>query len=632
MNYKLRIKTYHGTDGRYLPKILEKGILAQSPNGKFDKGVYMTSEIEKAARYAVDGIEKTHGIPIILEISISTDRKINKIYRDKLDRDEDHLNEENDNYNEDLESLNRDIKYVIETSIPNTHLNYQDMRNFQLDLVDNDLDLSSLRGINVYKNVLNYARSKNANIEQVKRTLFSTIPPNRNYGNIIISEDGTIKIDTSEIENMHQQIYPKTLPPSVIKAVWISNVPKEISGERMHISSKLLPQESRAIFDTIRNLCNKYLYDAQKGELDEDKIENLIDALDEINSGGWFDDDINTIKSSPSSIENILLSLGEFADENWYDGLEGKGAEFTRMEPKQALQYINNLEWSRKMAMNYKNKIWTRLAAGDNHDWGCLMIDFPEELAEKCKSWAKENVKDENLFKDDGHGLETHIHTTVAYGIAQDTDRNKVKEFVESIKSPVKVELGKISKFDTNEKFDVIKVEVESEELHKLHKRIEDEIGIPGNTFPDYKPHLTLAYVLKNSSDDLIGEDPFAGEKFELTQFDYSCPEKKGEKDTYSKYTINEEKKAHMNYKHRIIVKAGPTLGKPNFDFATYQEKASRMSNGELYGAIKDINETLRMIAQDRAKGLGDNHNTAEGWYADEKSVYVMELNKRGRK
>jgi hypothetical protein len=140
-----------------------------------------------------------------------------------------------------------------------------------------------------------------------------------------------------------------------------------------------------------------------------------------------------------------------------------------------------------------------------------------------------------------------------------------------------------------------------------------------------------LAYVLKNSSDDLIGEDPFAGEKFELTQFDYSCPEEKDGKDVHSKYTV-EQKKAHMNYKHRITIKAGPTLGKPNFDFATYQEKASKMSNRELFYAIKDINDTLRMIAADRAKGLGHNHNTAEGWYADEKSVYVMELNKRGKK
>jgi len=88
-----------------------------------------------------------------------------------------------------------------------------------------------------------------------------------------------------------------------------------------------------------------------------------------------------------------------------------------------------------------------------------------------------------------------------------------------------------------------------------------------------------------------------------------------------------------MNYKAKIyakLIKAGPTLDKPFFDFAQYEAKAKTMTNGELYGAIKDINETLKVLAEDAASGHGGSGS--EGWYADEKSVYVIELNRRGKK
>ncbi len=332
------LTTYHGTDGRFLPKILTEGLRASKPQGRFDKGVYMTSDLEKAARYAIDGIEKTHGIPVILQINISKDTRIKKIYRDPLDRDEDHLYDEYDNYNKDLQDLNRDINEVLKKSMPEIDFGY----TYPLNLEDINGDLSKLRGINIYKNIINLARNKGADLNKVKKVLFSIIPPDKNYGNIIVSEDGTIKIDTSEIENMHQQIYPKKLPPSVIKAVWVANVPKQFGGERMDISSKLLPQESRAIFDDIRGLGNKYYW---KKEINEDEVEDLINELEDINLGGWFNDDIASIKSDPSldNIKEVLTSLEEFENDNALEGLTGKKTEFTKMAPQDALKYIQSI-------------------------------------------------------------------------------------------------------------------------------------------------------------------------------------------------------------------------------------------------------------------------------------------------
>ena len=181
------LNTYHGTDGRYLSRILSEGILAQNPQPNFDKGVYMTSEIEKAARYAVDGIEKNHGIPIILQISISSDKKIKKIYRDTLDRDESHLYDHDEDYDSDLQDLERSVEGVITAILPGIRIDMQDRdRYFDFSSFG---DKSSLRGINIYRNILGFARQKRLDLNKVKQTMFSMIPPGTNFGNISVAED-----------------------------------------------------------------------------------------------------------------------------------------------------------------------------------------------------------------------------------------------------------------------------------------------------------------------------------------------------------------------------------------------------------------------------------------------------------
>lgn len=159
--------------------------------------------------------------------------------------------------------------------------------------------------------------------------------------------------------------------------------------------------------------------------------------------------------------------------------------------------------------------------SGVEYDYSCLMLDFPKDIAAKVIKWGKDNIDNKNLYTDgDGKGREDHIHTTVCYGIKPEVKFDEIKKKCDL--KPIKVSLGKIAKFDTDEDYDVIKVDVNGKDLHKLHKEIEKEIGCPGNTYPEYKPHLTIAFVKKGSCDDLIGESPFEGDEFELNGYDYS--------------------------------------------------------------------------------------------------------------
>ena len=174
------------------------------------------------------------------------------------------------------------------------------------------------------------------------------------------------------------------------------------------------------------------------------------------------------------------------------------------------------------------------------------MVKFPKEFADKVIAWGKEHIPDDVLYDDEEHsfGRETRIHATTAYGLKPEDSEGDVRANLWYWGKPVKVKLKEVSKFEQKEKgYDVVKIAIESQDLHDLHKQIEDNIGLPGNTFLDYKPHLTLCYVLPDSCDKLLGEIPFPDE-FELTEFEYSCPKKEGEKDAYVEYDVARLKKS----------------------------------------------------------------------------------------
>ncbi len=68
--------------------------------------------------------------------------------------------------------------------------------------------------------------------------------------------------------------------------------------------------------------------------------------------------------------------------------------------------------------------------------------------------------------------------------------------------------IGGLSLFDTNPDYKVLKFDVDSEHLHNLNKRIRERINLPGLTFDEYNPHVTVAYLKK-------GADPKKYQKLE---------------------------------------------------------------------------------------------------------------------
>lgn len=142
----------------------------------------------------------------------------------------------------------------------------------------------------------------------------------------------------------------------------------------------------------------------------------------------------------------------------------------------------------------------------DTLDYGCLMgYPFTTEDKRIIASFIKQNIP-ETVLVEEGH--ETDSHVTVLYGFHLDIP---VKEIYKASKyfmdgEQLSLSLGNISRFE-NEAYDVIKVDIESDDLVAfnafLREEFENRVDV---TFPIYHPHITLAYVQKGACRDLDGK------------------------------------------------------------------------------------------------------------------------------
>lgn len=174
----------------------------------------------------------------------------------------------------------------------------------------------------------------------------------------------------------------------------------------------------------------------------------------------------------------------------------------------------------------YTEKIPTSIKIAKNnveYKYACTKVDLPKDLSKEIIQWGKENAPDDILFtEDDSQGREDDIHVTLFYGIKSD-DPSDIKKLLKDIK-PFEIRLGLINIFKNKDSHDVLKIEVESGELEKLHYNIRENIDNK-NDFPTYEPHVTVSYIKKNSADHLIGHEKFKGRIFKANNISFSPSE-----------------------------------------------------------------------------------------------------------
>jgi 2'-5' RNA ligase len=156
--------------------------------------------------------------------------------------------------------------------------------------------------------------------------------------------------------------------------------------------------------------------------------------------------------------------------------------------------------------------------------YGCIMAEILGESREAILKYNKNHISDNVIYDNPKHefGREMESHITIKFGLTKDYKPFEIDEMFSKI-SPFNVSFSGISLFE-NDKFDVVKLDVESNILKKLNEQFsklpnEDE-------HPEYHPHCTLAYVKKGEGKQFIDKNVEIPDS-EITQILYSRKDKK---------------------------------------------------------------------------------------------------------
>lgn len=134
-------------------------------------------------------------------------------------------------------------------------------------------------------------------------------------------------------------------------------------------------------------------------------------------------------------------------------------------------------------------------------DYGFLMIgyDKPDMIQELQNMIPLEELYTEE--DSDDYGIEDETHVTLVPCLDKHMNADDLKKELMEL-NKYAIALTNISKFE-NEKYDVLKCDVGSFNLHKTNSMICSKYP----TFSDYKeyhPHLTIAYMKKGMADKYL--------------------------------------------------------------------------------------------------------------------------------
>lgn len=214
--------------------------------------------------------------------------------------------------------------------------------------------------------------------------------------------------------------------------------------------------------------------------------------------------------------DNELLQAGIDREQSKYSPVAKAIARKLQEGPLSAARafrsYANDESMSREGAQTTLYQPPTQKEAFDNafgvtadeqkdvHDFSSTQVDLPEAFAAKIRAFG-ETIPEAELA---GDGRETESHITVLYGL-HDADPAQAAGLLEG-SGPIEAKVGKLSIFKGKDgKPDVLKLDVSSPDLSKLNRKLRQGVEFT-NSFPDYKPHITVAYVKPGEGTKYVGK------------------------------------------------------------------------------------------------------------------------------
>lgn len=209
---------------------------------------------------------------------------------------------------------------------------------------------------------------------------------------------------------------------------------------------------------------------------------------------------------------------GELSEEKLAEAIDRKIAEFKGAKEEPASPAAQEETISIEDTPGKKKTDAVKILTGKGkkggfvHDHSSTQINLPKKESDEIRSFANK-IPDTEIYEDpndDSYGREKEPHVTVRYGM----DTLDPKEIAPAFEGfgPIKAKMGKVSIFETD-KYDVVKVDIESEDLQAANKRVGETVELPGETFKGYKPHATIAYVKKGEGKKYVGDTSFEGKE-----------------------------------------------------------------------------------------------------------------------
>jgi hypothetical protein len=134
------------------------------------------------------------------------------------------------------------------------------------------------------------------------------------------------------------------------------------------------------------------------------------------------------------------------------------------------------------------------LSESNSYDFGCAMIEVP------FLDWSQITgmIEPDDVYEAEGdrsYGVQDNPHVTVLYGLHSSVSTEALKEAISGFSEELSIKVDGIGTFE-NEGFDVVKMNVVPDGgLLRLNEIISE---LPNsNEYPEYKPHITIAYVKK---------------------------------------------------------------------------------------------------------------------------------------
>lgn len=152
-------------------------------------------------------------------------------------------------------------------------------------------------------------------------------------------------------------------------------------------------------------------------------------------------------------------------------------------------------------------------------EFSSTQVNIGGSAAKRMKALGAK-IPDGDLTED---GREDDTHITVKFGLH---DGKPLRRLVDALSGfgPVRATLGKTSLFQ-NEDADVVKVSVQSPDLHRLNKLIARTVKCT-DTHPTYIPHATIAYVKPGRGRKYAGDDTLAGTDLEFASVVFSAKDR----------------------------------------------------------------------------------------------------------